>query len=78
MPSPSEIDRIVAEIAASREAGGGLPPVDGTVRARRLAACATCESLAMEVLCAHCGCFVTARALDPSRKCPHPAGNRWA
>lgn len=77
MPTKSEIDRITAEIAASRAAAAGFQPVDEETRSLRILACAACDALAMEVLCAHCGCFIAARALDPERKCPHPAGNRW-
>ncbi len=78
LPTKGEIDRIVEEIAASRETAVGIRPIDEETRSRRILTCAACEALAMEILCAHCGCFIAARALDPLRKCPHPAGNRWA
>ena len=44
---------------------------------RRLMACASCEALREQVLCAHCGCFVQFRSRIPGALCPHPVGNRW-
>ncbi|MFD0670670.1 DUF6171 family protein [Cohnella sp. GCM10027633] len=48
--------------------------------ASRLEACRTCDSLAYESTCMHCGCFVRVRAVFKDKGCPHPNGNarlRW-
>ena len=44
---------------------------------KRMEACAACEALSAQVLCAHCGCFILFRARPAKSYCPHPAGDRW-
>jgi hypothetical protein len=65
-----------------RVVASALPPphtaqARGETVERRLAACACCEALREQVLCAHCGCFVQFRSRIYGASCPHPAGNRW-
>jgi hypothetical protein len=44
---------------------------------KRLETCVGCESLRVQVMCAHCGCFIIFRARPAKSYCPHPNGDRW-
>lgn len=44
---------------------------------RRYHACKTCDSLAAEAICRHCGCFVVMRASIRMKGCPYPGHPRW-
>lgn len=73
LPDPQKVAELVAQISIAPSLRA-----NAEIYHTRLAACASCESLRGEVLCAHCGCFVLFRARPVNSYCPHPEGDRWA
>jgi len=60
--------------AVLRFVTAGMPKVDEPTYDQRLKACLACPRLSQEGRCAHCGCWVSEKALWQTETCPE---DRW-